>query len=138
MLVTLHARHTAMYRLLRQLGLRAAGDRIEFHRLDGSWARDCGLRRNDLINTLSELAISGQITQTPGPEGTVIHVTDRGSLKLQAPLPLLRAIRLADLRESLAEAVQTAVTLVRARLRSRRLFRLSKTLVVDRRRERLN
>lgn len=133
MRVTPHARHTALYRLLRQLGVREAGDRIEFHRLDGAWARDCGLRRTDLIDTLSELTISGQITQGPSAEGTMIQLTDRGSIKLLAPLPLLRALRWADARETLFEAAQTAITLFRARLRSRRLFRLSSTLVVDRR-----
>lgn len=133
MRVTPHARHTALYRMFRRLGVREAGDRIEFHRLDGAWARDCGLRRTDLVDTLSELAISGQIIQSPSPEGTVIQLTDRGSVRLQAPLPLFRALRWADARESLFEAAHTAITLLRARLRSRRLFRLSSTLVVDRR-----
>jgi len=131
--VTLHARHTALFRMLRQLDVRAAGDRVEFHRLDGAWARDCGLRRNDLLATLSEMSISGLITQTPGPEGTVIQLTDRCSLKLAGASPLLRALRWADARETLAEVLHTAITLFRARLRTRRAFRLSATLVVDRR-----
>lgn len=133
MRVTLHARHTALYRIFRRLGLGGPRDQVAFHRLDRAWASDCGLRRGDLLATLSEMTISGLITQTSGSEGAVIHLTDRGRLRLQMPLPLLHAVRGGDARETVLEALHTAITLFRARLRTRKAFRLSSTLVVDRR-----
>jgi len=134
MLVTRHARHTALYRVMKQQGLRRLFDRIEFHKLDRAWERRCGLRRADLLNSISELVAAGQLLQFPGPEGALIEVTDRGSLQLQPALPLFRAFTWATPLDSLREALHTAITLFRARLRTRRFLRNSLTLVIDRRR----
>ncbi|WP_293369872.1 hypothetical protein [Nevskia sp.] len=133
MLVTLHARHTAMYRVLRQQGLSRTADRIEFHKLDRAWERRCGLRRADLLEAIAELSLAGVITQTSGSEGTVIEVTEHGSLQLQRGAHLLRGFSWSQPLASAAEALHTAVTLYRAGLRTRRFLRSSRTLVIDRR-----
>lgn len=133
MLVTRHARHTALYRVMKQQGLRRLFDRVEFHKLDRAWERRCGLRRSDLLISISELTAEGQLQQFPGPEGAVIEVTDRGSLQLQPVLPLFRSFRWSEPLASAREVLDSAITLLRARLRTRRFLRSSLTLVIDRR-----
>ncbi len=133
MLVTRHARHTALYRVMKQQGLRCLFDRVEFHKLDRAWERRCGLRRADLLNSINELVAAGQLLQFPGPEGAVIEVTDRGSLQLQPALPLFRTLSWSAPVDELLEILHTAITLVRARLRTRRFLRSTLTLVIDRR-----
>lgn len=131
--VTRHARHTALYRIMKQQGLRRLSDRVEFHKLDRAWERRCGLRRADLLNSIGELTAAGDLLQSSGPEGAVIEVTDRGSRSLQPALPLLHAFRWTRPVDSALQVLHTAVTLFRARLRTRHFLRRRLTLVFDRR-----
>jgi len=133
MLVTRHARHTALYRVMKQQGLRCASDRVAFHKLDRAWERRCGLRRPDLLNSINELVVAGQLVQVLGPEGAMIEVTERGSRELQSVLPLFRALSWHAPVGALREVLHTAITLLRARLRTRRFLRSTLTLVIDRR-----
>lgn len=131
--VTPHARLTAMYRVLRGQGVRAPGDGIAFHALDQAWERRCGLRRGDLTTSIAELLDAGALRQYPGPQGAVIEVTDRGSLRLQPRWPLFREFRWSQPLTGLRLVLHSAFTLFRARLRTRRFLRQSRTLVIDRR-----
>lgn len=133
MLVTQHARHTALYRIMRGQGVRGVCDRIAFQQLERVWECECGLRRADLTTSIRELVDSGALLQHPGPDGPVLEVGDRGCLPLQPRLLLLRDFRWTAPLASLALALQSAVTLFRARLRTRHLLRRSTTLVIDRR-----
>lgn len=133
MLVTPHARHTALLRVMRGQGLRGVRDHIAFHTLDRAWERRCGLRRGDLTSSIGDLVASGALLQYPGPEGAVIEVTDRGCLQLQPRLLLFREFRWSAPLASLRLVLHTAITLFRARLRTRRFLRQSRTLVIDRR-----
>jgi len=133
MLVTQHARHTALYRVLRGQGVRGVRDRIEFDRLERAWERYCGLRRADLTQSIAELVASGALLQYSGPDGMVLEVGDRGSLPMQSRLLLFREVRWGLPLAGLRQALHSALTLFRARLRTRRFLRRSLTLVIDRR-----
>lgn len=133
MLVTQHARHTALYRVLREEGVRGVRDSIAFDRLERAWERSCGLRRVDLTASISELVACGAFVQFQGPDGPMLEVSDRGSLPMQPPLLLFREFRWSAPLDSLWRALHSATTLFRARLRMRRFLRRSRTLVIDRR-----
>lgn len=133
MLVTQHARHTALYRALVQHEVTAALDRVEFHKLDRDWERNCGLRRADLLNSIKELELSGVIVQRLGSEGALIELTDRGALQMPAAASLFRGFRWSQPVDGLLVAINSASILARARKRCSRRSRASGTAIVDRR-----
>lgn len=133
MLVTQHACHTALYRMFEQSGVTKVLDQVEFHRLDAGWQQSCGLRRADLLRSISEFTQTGLIVQRAGTEGAVIELTDRGSLQMARRATPFRTFRWSQPIAGLNEALNTASILLRAHWRSRRLARNRGALVRDRR-----
>ena len=120
MIVTQHARFTAMFRLLRQNDVVDIQDRLPFHRLEQEWQRHCGLRRADLLRTIEEMTLSGVFRQREISEGIAIELTDRGMLKMQRWLRPFGEFHWANPVGALIQQFNTRRVLARARQRTRR------------------
>ena len=82
MIITQHARHTAFYRLLRELKVVGFHSRIAAHDLKLAWARLIGLRMTDLEDTLEELRARGELTSVANASFPTLNLTDRGVIQM--------------------------------------------------------
>lgn len=117
MIVTQHARFTAMFRVLRKNNIVGVHDRWPFHCLDQEWSRDCGLRHADLLRTVDELVLGGGFRLCEISEGFAIELTDRGVLQMQRrPQPSGR-FRWVDRISELSQQINTTRVLAWAKQR---------------------
>lgn len=82
MIVTQHARYTALFRLLQKRSLVGIRARIPLHRLEQDWFDNCGLRMADLRNSLQELEAGGFISRDISNGIVFVELSDRGMLKM--------------------------------------------------------
>jgi len=83
MIVTQHARFTAMSQVLWDNQILEINDEILFSQLETDWLQLTGLRRSDLILTLDELIRNSGILQSTSGSGVAIELQDRGVLIMQ-------------------------------------------------------
>ena len=123
MVVTQHARYTALFQLLRQNWCGVLGTPIALPALEQAWTDGTGLRIGDLHQSLEELIAEGCATSTGSDDDMLVTLSDRGMLKMNAwqePLGLLAWLGSSDL----SLRINTIRVLAQARARQQS-FRLS-------------
>lgn len=86
MKITQHARRTAFFRLLRDLGILGFHHRIAVNDLRRAWSVRSGLRMSAFHDTLTELRRRGEAVCSDGVETAMFNLTDRGVIQAELVL----------------------------------------------------
>ncbi len=118
MIITQHARHTAFYRLLRDLKVVGFHSRIAVNDLKLAWARQVGLRVTDFEDTIEELRARDELICVASASVPTLNLTDRGVIQMNHLLYPWR-ISWPNPIENFAAQIQTQRVLAQVRRRHR-------------------